>query len=313
MVARTRQNLILALALLAIAVGSLLHFVARAKADRVSLEFSETDLATVIRSIERQTWESILVAPGETRKVTINVRNLPLVQALSMLAQQTDAEWTRIYAIHSGRNSLEQLRGKIRVAGNSPAWTNYPAHGFQRPGFSLIALSENDRIDYAAAKKEATRVASDLSRFGKSLFVLENGVTQRVSMNLRDASFDESAEVLADSLHRSVARFYVLRPFFARKRPPMPPPGMQTEALPDELRKAFESGKPVQIRFEAKGGPTQSFGPGDALAPVEEMPLLPPPDPAEEQKRIQQKTLDDIRNSTPEQRLERLRRIPPQP
>lgn len=92
-----------------------------------------------------------------------------------------------------------------------------------------------------------------------------------------------------------------------------PSPPEQPPSLPDDLRRAFESGQPVRIPFPSKDGAMAPLPPGDTLAGPQDMPLLPPPDPAEEQRSLQAKTLDDIRNSTPEQRLERLRQLQPKP
>jgi hypothetical protein len=281
--------------------------------NRVTLDFSESDLAMVVASLERQTWETIWVGKGAARKVSVKASGIPMDKALDLVAIQTEGEWAEVFVIHSDGDSLGRLRRRIESGAPSNVWTNYPAHGFRaiRSPFDPSApLSEP--LNYAATNKEAAQVAKDLSRFSKSLIVVEDGVTGRVSLIIQNATIDEAAKLLARKLGRKCTRLWVIRPFFdVHRRPSLPPPGLQSKALPEEVRRALESGKPVQMRFEpAKhGGGEPQLPPQGNLAGPAEIPLLPPFDPAEERMRIQAKTLDEIRNSTPDQRLERLRQV----
>jgi len=285
----------------------------RAGQDRVNLDVTDADLGEVVRALRWQTWEEILVQPGITRKITLQARDLPLAQALDRIASQAECEWSRIYAAHRTQSALRSLRLQIVSNTNTKninqAWTNYPAFSlsFRRPG---LAPFEHDPepspgVTYQAASKNSLRVASDLGRFGKALVVLENGLNQPVNLQLADVPLDRAAAVFAKALGAKSRRLYVLRPFFReRSQSSASLPRMEMKALPPDIAQALASGGRVQIKFEAKDGEA-------ILAPLEGDALIPPPsiDPAEEQARLQKQVRENLRDTTPEQRLERLRQI----
>ena len=238
--------------LLIVGFGSPL--VNRARRDLVGLDFTEAGVAKVVRAMGRQTRETIFVQPGVTNKITIRVYDAPLGQALEIVSAQAECALTAVFAVYRHRSSLRQLENRLVTGKAEPGiWTNYPALSIWRSDFPF-AEGTGDLINYAVAKREAARVARDLSRFGTAVVVLEDGLSGPAQLRLKEASIEVAVQALAQALDAKVARYYVLRPYTR-----------------DEERPA--------------------------------MPLAP----AAEQLKLQQKMVDEIRQTTPEQRLERLR------
>jgi hypothetical protein len=104
----------------------------RAYYNLVTIDVYNAPLAAVIKQMERQTRETILVGKGLEVKVTLAVKNLPLDEALNRLGQQAGANWSRWHAVHGSERALNQLeaalrdRAKIEEAG----WTNIAPRDF---------------------------------------------------------------------------------------------------------------------------------------------------------------------------------------
>src|SRR5688572_22132752 len=86
----------------------------RARNNLVTLDVYNAPLASVIKQLERQTREPILVGKGVEAKVTLAVKNLPLDEALDQLARQIGANWSKWHAVHGSDRALSQLATALR-------------------------------------------------------------------------------------------------------------------------------------------------------------------------------------------------------
>ena len=98
----------------------------RAKKNIVTIDVYNAPIADVIKRLERQTWETILARSDIQTKVTLNVKNVPLDEALDKLGRQAGVNWSKWHAVHDSSRALDKLeaalrsRSKIEDAG----WTN---------------------------------------------------------------------------------------------------------------------------------------------------------------------------------------------
>lgn len=304
---RAKVRLLVLVVLLGLA-SAFAYAARRASLDRVTLDVDGADLAQVVRKLEWQTWERIHVSPGVTRKITLKVQDVPLAKALEAIAAQAECEWRTLYPIYRDKPSLHTLLLKIEANPSSSLWTNYAPHR-PRPPFSLGPLESgagaDSPINYQTKNKPAWKAAQELNRLADEELVLEDSARDAVTLEFREATVAQVASGLARAVGRRHTRLYVLRPFFREPEKPGSAPAPSREKvmqpLPDDLRKAFESGQPVQIKFEPGSGAPPS------LVPRQDFVAPPPLDPAEEQRKLQERLRENLRNSTPEQRLERLR------
>jgi len=102
----------------------------------VTLNVRNMDVRTVVRKIERQTWEKILVHKDVQGTVTLNVRRMPLEQVLKIVGDQTASRSSTLYPLYSSRHSLESFQrsvmGELDPAANG--WTNLQSRGPFRGG-----------------------------------------------------------------------------------------------------------------------------------------------------------------------------------
>lgn len=304
---RAKVRLIVLLVLLGLA-SAFAYAARRASLDRVTLDVDGADLAQVVRKLEWQTWERIHVSPGLTRKITLKVEDVPLARALEAIAAQAECEWRALYPIYRDQPSLRTLLLKIEQNPSSSLWTNYAPHRPRPPSGAGPLESEaaaDIPINYQAQNRPAWKAAQELNRLADEEMVLEDSVRDAVNLEFREATVAQVASGLARAVGRRHTRLYVLRPFFREPGQPGSAPAPSREvvmqSLPGDLRKAFESGQPVQIKFEpGRGAPPP-------VEPVRDFVARPPLDPAEAQRKLQERLRENLRNSTPEQRLERLR------
>jgi hypothetical protein len=117
----------------------------RARNNLVTIDVYNTPLASVIKQLERQTGETILIGKGVEAKVTLAVKNLPLDEALDRLGRQIGANWSKWHAVYGSDRALSQLetalrdRKKIEEAG----WTNIAPQDFLG-GLGLPPIGQDD-------------------------------------------------------------------------------------------------------------------------------------------------------------------------
>ena len=111
------------------------YIAVRAHRNLVTLDVHNASLRDVIKKIEWQTWEVILVPSDVDGKVTLRVDSVPLEEVLTIVAEQTSSRWTALYPLYTSGHSLanfkKSARGEIVAAENG--WTNLKP----RPSFGL--------------------------------------------------------------------------------------------------------------------------------------------------------------------------------
>src|SRR6266481_3057305 len=124
-----RTKLVSTLVLL---VGAVLVYGAwaavRAHRNLVTLNVRNMEVRQVVRQIERQTWESIVVNKDVQGRVTLEVRNAPLKAVLDLVAGQVSARSSHLYPIYHEKSSLKELQALLQQESeNAPAkrWTNF--------------------------------------------------------------------------------------------------------------------------------------------------------------------------------------------
>jgi len=98
----------------------------RARNNRVTIDVYSAPLASVIKQLERQTRETILVGKGIESKVTVTARNQPLDEVLDQLTRQAGAHWSKWHAVHGSQRALTQLETALRDGAKieEVGWTN---------------------------------------------------------------------------------------------------------------------------------------------------------------------------------------------
>jgi hypothetical protein len=275
----------------------------KAHADTIDLDVRGATLAEVVRSIRRQTSKPVLVRPGEAGNVTLNVRNIPLNEALDLVCDQAECRWDLLVALHRGARSRQALERAL-LSGDASTWTNL-ARFWAPPASMRFARNAGGDTVFSITLDEVTppEAARALSHCGRAQVITEDRLSEKIRLQCEKLTFDEAVERLADELDCDVVRYYVLQPLFGDQRrlsSGVPP------AIPHDANGMFVSGlppgaAPIQIPL---GDDLRPPG-GDGALP------LPPAEvtPATAQSQMRQGMLDDMRNLTPEQRAERWRNI----
>ena len=283
----------------------------RAHLNLVTLNVRDADVRRVVRSIEWQTWEKIIVHHDVSGKVTLNVHEMPLEQVF------------RIISV------LENM-----AAGNagteSNCWMAYQSRPMFFGGgmFTANASAQNNSVSLKVVGEDLEVATLALARFAQAQVVPEAGTAGTVYLNLTSATMPQAVAQLATQVNRRWARFYTLEPGFrfdtARRdsaetdqldgtaptnqlrgerawREPSPEQEQQFEKLfeaqlatmtPEEKQRALER----RARWQAMHN----------LTPEQRRELMAQlaADPAFQQ-RMQQRMLQRLQDSTPEQRAER--------
>ena len=308
----------------------------RAHLNLVTLNVRDADVRRVVRSIEWQTWEKIIVHNDVSGKVTLNVHEMPLEQVLRIISAQISSRWMTVYPLYSSRKSLIVLENM--AAGNagteSNCWMAYQSRPMFFGGgmFAANVSAQNNSVSLKVVGEDLEIATLALARFAQAQVVPEAGTTGTVYLNLTSATMPQAVAQLAAQVDRRWARFYTLEPGFrfdtARRdsaeadqldgtaptnqlrgerawREPSPEQEQQFEKLfeaqlatmtPEEKQRALER----RARWQAMRN----------LTPEQRRELMAQlaADPAFQQ-RMQQRMLQRLQDSTPEQRAERDQRI----
>jgi hypothetical protein len=94
--------------------------------DIVTLHVRNASLGAVTRSLERQTWETIIADGRLDTKVTLDVDDAPLTEVLERLGDQAGALVTTLHAVYATDAGLDKLRIAARAGAVAKAsgWTN---------------------------------------------------------------------------------------------------------------------------------------------------------------------------------------------
>ena len=282
----------------------------RRPSDRVTIKCRQAPLEQVLRSLSRQTGEKIFAQPGATNLITLNVKRVPLDEALAIVSGQANCRCTAIYGLHSSSESRLKLEAILHSGTAHPAaWTNL---NFQPAPGAGLAFARNlealgQPVNLRLENKSVLQAAMAVSRFGDIKVVPEDGTTGTINLDLAQVPVQAAVAELARQAQKKVARYYVLEPFFRPQAPDLAQDSFvpfDPGSSPPELNGAT----PVMIPFG--NGP-----PGlDPLPPPIQNGEAPSPEALNEAMRS--KIRKDLRTTTPEQRADRWRqaqRMPPAP
>jgi hypothetical protein len=203
----------------------------------VTLNVRNAEVRDVVRKIEWQTWETIVVNKDVKGKVTFNVRRMPLEEVLGIIADQTSSRSLALYPIYSKGKSIVNLRKFVRgdLDRAAAGWTNFTRRGFggrggpgggggpggfggPPGGFGDTVRGQNSLVTLNVAGKDLGFAALALSRFARAQVVPEDGASATVSVSLRDVSFRNAVAKVAKAARMKSDVFYALeaQPDFAR-------------------------------------------------------------------------------------------------
>ena len=201
----------------------------------VTLDVQDADVRDVVRKIEWQTWETIVVNKEVKGKVTLNVRKVPLEEVMGIIGEQTSSRFSTLYPIFSKGNSVVKLRKLIRgdLASESAGWTNYNAPGFGGfgggrggPGGGFggggtdTVRTQNTPVSLTLSGKDLSFAALALARFSQAQVIPEDGASGIISLQLTQVPFTEAVAKVAKQASRKWEVLYALqgRPDFGGGR-----------------------------------------------------------------------------------------------
>lgn len=198
----------------------------RAHSNLVTLDVRNMEVREVVRKIEWQTWELILVQKGVEGKVTLKVKKMPLNDVMAIVSDQTSSRFSAYYPLYSSSKSLKNfkqaLRGELSPAQHG--WTALQPRGFGfggrgGPGFGggmfggggvpnqtkLVTLNIFDKdLDFATTA---------LGRFGEARVVAEDGTKGNVKVSVTQVPMEKAVAAVAKQVKREWSEYYALTSF----------------------------------------------------------------------------------------------------
>jgi len=320
-----RLNLKIALGLLAAAVGIYALWTAiQVHRNLVTLNVRNMEVRKVVKKIEWQTWETILVHTNVQGTVTLNVRKMPLDQVLRMVGEQASARSSVIYPLYSSAKSLQWLKRGLRgeVDPTQYGWTNLQSPGGFRGGPRMgpgggpfgapqAQSSQNQLVSFQIINKDVEFARQVFDRFAQVQIVPEDGTKGMIKLILNKAPVSKAVGELAKKAHRNWTKLYVLRGGFGpggRGGFGGPPPQFAARE-PNQAGPGRDRNGPPQMTTEQR----EEFRAQRQAAEQEFMQGLP----AAERQRLEQaqqereKQFQEMQNLTPEQRRERFAKMGP--
>jgi hypothetical protein len=294
----------------------------RAQGKRVTLNVRNADVRAVVRSIEWQTWETIIVNRGVSGRVTLNVSRMPLERVLAIMSEQLSGRWQAVYPLYSSRESrlaLEKVVLGEAKAGDT-GWSAYETRPFRGDGgvFGANLRAENTLVTIKVPGKDVGVAALGLDRFAQAQVVPEDGTKGIVYLQVAQVTMPQVVSKLARQVNRNWTRFYTLQPGFrydtARRDSPSTtaePPGPPVEAV-ERTEKDFAAQLETMTPEEQKHAlearqrwqELRSLPPEERRKRFQEMASNP-----QVQQQMQARMLQRLRDSTPEERAERYQRM----
>ncbi len=236
---------LLSLALVGAALAYGVFLTVRARSNLVTLNVRNADLGGVLSQIKWQTWEDIIVAPAVKGRVTLNVRKVPLEEVLRIIGEQTSSRALAVYPIYSSRATLKQLKATAQAGkspGDSPwkSWTDQPAFRFGGP-FGNALREENRLVNVQFTGKDAAFAAQSLNRISSGRVVSEDNTPGLVTLQLAQATLPDAVAQVAKQVQCNWTVFYVLTPAPFMGRPGFNPMSSATPEQKAEAEKQFES------------------------------------------------------------------------
>lgn len=214
-----------------IAVGSFGYLAWRASRDLVTLNVRDMEVRKVVGKIEWQTWENIFVGKEVSGKVTLNVHNMPLEDVLEIIGEQTSSRWSTIYPLYTSSKSLGKLEKALvgEISASENGWKELRGGGrFGTMGGGMFgAMTDNNSklITVNLNMKQLDIATIALSRYSRAQIVPEDGTHELVSLKLANQPVSDGVKQLAKQAHRSWTKLYSLESFRRDRGPRGPEDG----------------------------------------------------------------------------------------
>ncbi len=240
----------------------------RAHSKRVTLRVRDADVREVVRQIEWQTWETILVHSEVQGRVTLDVKETPVAEVISMVARQVRCRGVALWPLYSSRDSLGNFKQGVRGDPGplAPGWSNlaFVVHSPAAP-LPHQDASPDEPVTLRLASRDLRLAAMAFACFANIEVVPEDGTPAQVTLNLQAVPLKPAVKALAGSVQRQTTSFYSLLPGRG--------PGPDGPAMP--LPSPAQSGGPP-------GAPPPPFGsepqagsaPNQSMAPSPHSPAL---------------------------------------
>jgi len=272
----------------------------------VSMDVQNEDLRSVVRKLERQTGESILVHKDLNGRITFNVRRMPLEGVLTVIGDQASAQWTAIYPLYTTQQSLGVLEKKLTgESDHAGAWTNLQDTLTPMPGGmpGQPPRPQQPFISLNIVNQDLEMTSLAIHNFAHAKLVPENGTKAQITLRASRIPVPKAVAQVARQAKRHWTRLFVLEPrakmpmpelaMPGHGRPPFGPgPGMMPPPPPSDAELAAMPPEQRQ-RIEQQ----QEFMKQQMEAQLQ---ALPPAQRAQAMQMRQQ--MEAMRNMTPQQR-----------
>lgn len=291
-------------------------FVMRARSNLVTLDVRNADVRAVISKLEWQTQENIYASPDVKGTVTLKVSKVPLEEVLRIIGVQTSSRSSTVYPIYSSKATLKILQETVRagtISGDSPwkSWQEQPS--FRFAGVLGNALrSENGLVNVNFEGKDAQFAAQSLNRVSSGRVVPQDNTPGVVSLKLAQATIPEAVGQLAQQVKRNWTVFYLLSPApFMGRAPSMTEE--QKAALDQQFEDSLSALTPKEQQ-QAKQRRAQmetvsSLPPKERVQAMQQVMQQNPAMQSQMQQQMKESFTGAMRDSTPDQRVERSRMI----
>lgn len=192
----------------------------QASRNLVTLDVRDADVRDVLRKIQWQTWETIVVHKKVEGKVTLTVVKVPLEEVLGIITDQTSLRISAVYPIFSKSSSYVNLRKLARgdIFRDTAGWTNFNMEGGRGFGggrgggfggvFGGGITPQNSPVSLNVAAKDLGFATLALSRHASAQVVTEDGASSLVTVNLDQVPFIDAVKRVAKASGRKADVFY---------------------------------------------------------------------------------------------------------
>jgi len=272
-------------------------------------------------------------------KITLNVKNAPLDEVLKIVSEQISCRWSVLYPLYTKSASLDRFKKSVRgdLDPVENGWTNLVPRSF---GFGFRGMfgdnlrSENSVLNVNLENKDLSIATLALARFAQAQIVPEDGTAGTVTVKVQEGTMEEAVRQLAKQTERNWTHYYALLAGFRRnmaRAESTNAPGMDsTNATPrpfeepspeaqEARRKQFEAQLETmspeekekaiaeRARMEQMRAEMANLTPEERRQRFEQM--MNSPEGQERRARMQNEMENrmtrSLRNTTPEQRVER--------
>ena len=292
----------------------------RAHSGLVTLHVRNAPLESVVSKLRWQTWEKFVVKTNVTGAITLDVHKMPLEQVLGVIGEQLNGRWTAVYPIYREKTSLVSLKRALRGEADfaNTGFTNYagPRIGFRNQGPD--GLSREARpVTLHLANTDLAISALALERFGGGQVLVEKNASAKINLELSSVPFQKAVAKVAQAAHRSSTRVYALEPIGnpemmalnGGERRPRRNTSADADAARAEQMQAVLQTLPEEERKKSEERQLERAAMESLTQEQRQQVMAERMNSGEMQARAEQRSISNIKNTTPEQRRDRYERM----